>query len=134
MQHYPLAALATLLALLTYFAAIQRVGKARERFNIVAPAVTGHAEFERSYRVQMNALEWLPIFLVSLWLFAIYWSDWLAALLGLVWIIGRIIYMLAYTKDPATRSTGFLIQLAATAVLFFGALGKVIWVAVALRL
>ncbi|MGH6988181.1 MAG: MAPEG family protein [Caulobacteraceae bacterium] len=134
MQHYPLAALASLLALLTYFATIQRVGRARQRFNIVAPAVTGHPEFERNYRVQMNALEWLPIFLVSLWLFAIYWSDWVAALLGLVWIIGRVIYMLAYTKDPATRSTGFLIQMAATAVLFVGALGKVIWVAVALHL
>src|SRR3954465_15530933 len=35
--------------------------------------------FERVFRVQMNTLEWMPIFLPSLWLFAIYVSDPIAA-------------------------------------------------------
>ena len=39
------------------------------------PAISGNPDFERVFRVQMNTLEWLPIFLPSLWLFAIYISD-----------------------------------------------------------
>jgi glutathione S-transferase len=79
----------------------------------------------------MNTLEWLPLFLVSLWLFALSWgSDMIAAGIGLVWIIGRIIYMTGYTKAAEARSTGFGIQALATGVLLFGALGKIIWMLV----
>jgi uncharacterized MAPEG superfamily protein len=76
-------------------------------------------------RVQSNTLEWLPIFLVSLWLFAIYWNELVAAGLGIVWIIGRLIYSVGYIADPAKRSMGFLIQLLACAVLLLGALGRI---------
>jgi len=44
------------------------------------------------------------IFLPSLWLFAIYISDGLAAALGLVWIAGRILYMTGYSQ--AAKSAG----------------------------
>jgi glutathione S-transferase len=107
-----------------------RVGQARAKLGIIAPAVTGHPDFERAYRIQMNTLEWLPIFLVSLWLFAVYWNDRVAAAIGLIWIVGRILYMTGYTKEASARGPGFLTQAVATAVLFFGALGKIIWVAV----
>jgi glutathione S-transferase len=62
----------------------------------------------------MNTLEWLAMFLPALWLGAIWHSDGVAAGLGLVWIIGRIIYMLAYVADPKTRSLGFVVQMLAT--------------------
>jgi uncharacterized membrane protein YecN with MAPEG domain len=77
--------------------------------------------------VQSNTLEWLPIFLVSLWLFAIYWNELVAAGMGVVWIVGRVVYSAGYMADPAKRSTGFLIQLAACAVLLFGALGRIVY-------
>jgi uncharacterized MAPEG superfamily protein len=104
-----------------------RVGSARQRFGVEAPAVTGHPEFERHFRVQANTLEGLIVFLPSLWLFAAYLSELVAAGLGLVWVVGRVIYMTSYAKDPKTRSAGFGIQALATVALLFGALGAVAW-------
>jgi uncharacterized membrane protein YecN with MAPEG domain len=129
-DNHALVAIVTLISLLLYFMMGLRVGEGRTKFGIVAPAVTGHPEFERRYRVQMNTLEWLPIYVVSLWLFAIYWNDRAAAVIGVIWIVGRILYMTSYSKDAATRGPGFGIQALATGVLLFGALGKIIWVAI----
>jgi glutathione S-transferase len=131
MQAHILVAIITLAALLLYFVMAIEVGRARGRFGVPAPAISGHADFERVFRVQANTLEWLPIFLVSLWLFAIYWSDLVAAGFGLVWIVGRILYMTGYAKAAEARSLGFLIQLVATATLLVGALGRLIWLFVA---
>ncbi|HEY5072732.1 MAG TPA: MAPEG family protein [Caulobacteraceae bacterium] len=129
-QNHSLVAIVTLISLLLYFMMGLRVGEGRTKFGIVAPAVTGHPEFERRYRVQVNTLEWLPIYIVSLWLFALYWNDRIAALVGVVWIVGRILYMVSYSKDAASRGPGFGIQALATGFLLFGALGKIIWVAI----
>lgn len=128
MHPHSLVALVTLLALLTYFWMSIRVPRARAKCGIQAPAMTGDPILERTVRAHYNTLEWLPIFLVSMWLFAIYWNDLVAAALGVVWIIGRIMYAVAYVEDPAKRGPGFLIQALATAVLLFGALGRVIYV------
>jgi len=120
-------ALVTLLALMVYVWMFMRVGSARQKFGVEAPAVTGHPEFERHFRIQANTLEGLIVFLPSLWLFSAYLSDIAAAGLGLVWIAGRILYMLSYAKDPKTRSAGFGIQALATLALLFGAIGGVVW-------
>ena len=120
-------ALVTLLALLVYFWMSVQVGRARGKSGINAPAMTGDEQLERAVRVQSNTLEWLPIFLASLWLFAVYWNELIAAGLGIVWIIGRVIYSVGYMADPAKRSAGFLIQLLASAALLFGALGKIVY-------
>ena len=116
----------TLAALLVYLWTGIRAGAARARYKVEAPAVTGSPEFERAYRVQLNTLEWLPLFLPSLWLFAWYWSAPIAAALGVVWIIGRVNYGLAYVADPAKRGPGFGLQAFATLVLLLGALGKAV--------
>jgi uncharacterized membrane protein YecN with MAPEG domain len=126
MQHR-WTAIVTLLALLAYIGMIMQVGRARGQSGIHAPAMTGDPLLERSIRVQSNTLEWLPIFLASLWLFAIYWNELVAAAIGIVWIIGRLLYAIGYIAAPAKRSTGFLIQFAASLVLLFGALGKIIY-------
>jgi uncharacterized membrane protein YecN with MAPEG domain len=120
-------AIVTLAALILYIVMSVRVGQARARFGVAAPAITGHEDFERVFRVQANTLEWLPIFLASLWLFAIYWDDRVSAGLGVVWIVGRFLYMTGYSKAAGSRSTGFLIQMGATAALLFGALGRIIY-------
>ncbi len=120
-------ALVTLCALLMYVWTGVQVGRARGKSGIHPPAMTGDPLLERAVRVQSNTLEWLPIFLVSLWLFALYWNELVAAGFGIVWIIGRVVYALGYTADPARRSTGFLIQFLASAVLLLGALGRIVF-------
>jgi glutathione S-transferase len=127
MMQHRWVALVTLLALLTYFWMSTRVPLARNKCGIQAPAMTGDPLLERTIRAHYNTLEWLPIFLVSLWLFAIYWNELVAAAVGVVWIIGRILYALGYSADAAKRGPGFLIQSVAVAVLLFGALGKIVY-------
>jgi glutathione S-transferase len=125
MYHY--TALVTCVAILFYFYASIRVGKARQTFGVKAPATTGNSDFERVFRVHMNTLEWMPIFLPSLWLFAVYISDPIAAALGLVWIAGRILYMTGYSQAAEKRSVGFGVQWLAATMLWLGALGMIIW-------
>jgi glutathione S-transferase len=127
MNSHPWTALVTIAALLVYLYMGLRVGRARGKYNIVAPAISGHPDFERDFRIHANTLEWLPLFLVSLWLFSLYWNDVAAALVGLVWIAGRILYLTGYSKAAAARGQGFGIQALATGVLLFGALGRVVW-------
>jgi len=127
-QSHALVAIVTLVSLLAYVWMILRIPGARRRTGIDAPAMSGHPELERHLRVQANTVEWLVIYLPSLWLFAIYWNDLVAAALGGVWILGRVVYALGYAADPKKRELGFIIQALATAVLLFGALGRAIWV------
>jgi glutathione S-transferase len=114
--------LVTLGALLFYFWTSLQVGAARTKFKVPAPATTGNPDFERVFRVQMNTLEWLPIFLVSLWTFTLYWDGRVGAIIGLIWIVGRYLYAHGYAIAADQRSMGFLIQGLAVLFLFLGAL------------
>jgi glutathione S-transferase len=125
MYHY--TALVTLLALLFYVVTSMSVSRARTKYGVKLPAISGNADFERVFRVQMNTLEWLPIFLPSLWLFAVYIGDAIAAAIGAVWIVGRILYMTGYYRSVPQRGPGFAIQALATFALLLGALGAVVW-------
>jgi len=117
----------TLLAIGFYFFLATQVARARAKFGVALPATTGHPDFERIFRVHINTLEWMPTFLVSLWLCALYLSDLLAAALGLVWIAGRLWYFVGYRKAVQGRLPGFFLQSMACAVLFIGAAAGVIW-------
>jgi uncharacterized membrane protein YecN with MAPEG domain len=121
-QQFPWTALVTLLALGVYLGMIIGAGRARGKYKIAAPATTGDPTFERHFRVHMNTLESLPVFLPSLWLFASYWGDPWAAGIGAFWTIGRLLYWASYVRDPKTRSAGFAIQGGTSLVLFLGAL------------
>jgi glutathione S-transferase len=120
-------ALVTCLAILFYFFTTIQVSKARAAFGVKVPAISGNPDFERVFRVQANTLEWMPIFLPSLWLFAIYVSDPFAALLGLVWIAGRTLYMTGYSQAADKRGRGFGVQAGAAILLWLGALGAIVW-------
>ncbi|MGB3866921.1 MAG: MAPEG family protein [Xanthobacteraceae bacterium] len=124
---YTSVALVTLLSLMAYAWMGAMVARARQRVGIFAPAMTGDPVLERTIRAHLNTLEWLPIFLPSLWLFAIYWSPRVAAVLGLVWIVGRIVYFLGYRTAAGKRRPGFFIQAMATFALLAGALGRLIY-------
>lgn len=102
-----LVTIVLVLALLQYFVFGMLVGAARGKYGVKAPAVTGNEVFERYFRVQMNTLELLVILVPSLWLFGQYVSATWAAILGAVYLVGRIVYLKAYVADPARRSAGF---------------------------
>jgi len=122
MTAFPLTALITLLMCLLMVALGINVGRARGRYGIKAPAVTGHEMFERAYRVQMNTLEGALPMLPALWLYAGFIGDAGAAIAGAVWLLARVWYALAYLSDPAKRSGGFAISFLAFAGLWLGAL------------
>jgi glutathione S-transferase len=124
---YHLTALVTCLTIAFYVFASTMVSRARSAYGVKLPATSGHPDFDRVQRVHMNTLEWLPIFLPSLWLFAIYIGDLAAGLLGLVWIVGRILYLIGYTKAVEKRGPGFAIQGLACVVLWAGSLGAIVW-------
>ncbi|MEQ1489653.1 MAG: MAPEG family protein [Terricaulis sp.] len=129
MQSHAYVAVVTALALLVYLWTVIGVGAARRKSGIKAPTMTGDPLLERAVRVQANTLEWLPIFLPSLWLCHLFWQQQdqtgiIVAAIGVVWIVGRILYGLGYVVDPSKREMGFLIQFLASIVLLLGALGK----------
>ena len=120
------SAIVTVLAVVFYFFIATRVGVARQKFGVKLPAIAGHPDFERVFRVHMNTLEWMPIFLPLLWLCAIFFSDGVAALLGLVWIAGRVLYFTGYTKAVEKRRSGFFIQAMACVLLLLGVIAGIV--------
>ncbi|MFZ6875225.1 MAPEG family protein [Undibacterium sp. Di27W] len=111
----------TLAVLCMYIWNVIIVGRMRNVHKVPAPAMDGPPEFLRAMRVQANTVEQMVFFFPALWLCAIWSGDIPAALLGLVWLFGRIIYALAYLKDASKRSTGFLISSVAAIALMLGA-------------
>lgn len=109
--------LVTLLAVFQFFAFGGLVARARGRYGVKAPATTGHEMFERYYRVQMNTMETLILFLPSLWIAALYWSPPLMAAVGAVYLVGRMVYLRSYVADPAKRDVGYAISVAPAGIL-----------------
>jgi glutathione S-transferase len=112
----------TALAVLQFIVFGFRVGAARERFGVKAPAVSGNEAFERVFRVQMNTLEMLVAFLPGLYLFSHYFNPLWAVGLGVVYLLGRELYSAAYVRDPAKRGPGFGMTFIPTVVLVVGGL------------
>lgn len=122
-MHYHETAFVTMLSMILFFVLTYKVGQARGKYKVQAPATTGNADFERVFRVHYNTMESLVLHLPSMWLFAIYISDCWAAVLGGVWILGRILYAKTYYADASKRTPGVAISTGATAILMLGALG-----------
>ena len=103
-----LSATATLLIVAFYFFTAFRVGNLRGRHDIKAPACSGHPEFDRAYRVQLNTLEQMAMTLPLLWIATLFpvGPAWLPAAIGLLWVLGRIVYLRAYMADPEKRLIG----------------------------
>jgi glutathione S-transferase len=114
-------AVVTLLAVALYFFFATRVAAGRGRFGVALPATTGAADFERIFRIHQNTLEWMPTFLAPLWLCAVYLSDAGAAAVGLLWVVGRVLYFRGYSRAVEGRLPGFFVQTSACVLLFLGA-------------
>jgi uncharacterized membrane protein YecN with MAPEG domain len=127
MQTYYYPAIVTLVTALVYFWMALTVARAHARTGILAPTMTGDPVLERTIRAHLNTLEWMPIALPSMWLLAIYWSPAAAAILGLVWIIGRLIYFYGYIAEAKKRFPGFFIQSLAAFTMLLGAFGRIIY-------
>jgi len=119
------------LALLQFMVFGGLVGRARVKYEITAPAVTGDPVYERYHRVHYNTMEQLVIFIPGMLLFGEYVNAWGATGLGLIFILGRIVYFRAYIVDPAKRGPGFGLTMMPTAILLLGGLGGAIWSAIA---
>ncbi|WP_294000812.1 MAPEG family protein [Sphaerotilus sp.] len=113
--------LVTFLALVQYLVFGGLVGSARGRYGVKAPATTGNELFERHYRVQMNTLELLVVFVPALWMAAKYWSPAAMAAVGAVYLVGRVVYQRAYTRAPAQRTLGFALSIGPVSVLLVAA-------------
>ena len=111
-----------MLALLEYVAMAALVGRAREKFGILAPTMTGHPDFERVIRVHLNTLENLIIFVPAVWIFASYVSALWAAILGLVFVVARALYAIGYLRAAEKRSIGAAITGLVDLVLVVGGL------------
>lgn len=112
------ASFITLLNVLVLFFAMGLVGRARGKYDIKAPACSGHEGFECAYRAHLNTVEQTVMFLPVLWIASLngfeLWAHWL----GLAWILGRVWYIVGYNKAPSARSGGFLLGFLAFIGLF----------------
>ena len=124
---YPYAALVTGLAILLYIWTGVVVGKARKAHGVDYPNTHGSDDFNRVWRAHQNTLEQLVIFLPSLWLFAVIVNDCWAGIVGVIWALGRILYVRGYVAAAPKRAPGFMIAILATAVALFWSLGAVVW-------
>ena len=116
------ATLIVLLALLQYVWFTARVGLARGKYNVNAPACDGDESWNRLFRVQQNTLEQLVVFIPATYAFAFYMSGLWVLIPGLAFLVGRFLYSLEYVKDPKTRTPGMVITMMANVVLVLGAL------------
>ena len=111
-----------LLAIVQFIVFGMLVGAARGKYGIKAPAMTGNEHFERAVRVQMNTLEQLVAFIPALLLAAVYWPPTYVAAVGVVYLVGRVIFRQAYVKDPAKRGLGFMLTFFPTVLLVLAGL------------
>ena len=121
-----MTALVILAALAQYLYFTFRVGAARGKYGVEAPAARGDEAWERLFRVQQNTLEQLVAFIPALVLFGFYLSSTWVVLPGLVFLVGRQLYSHEYVNNPKSRGPGMGVTFIATAVLMIGALTGII--------
>jgi glutathione S-transferase len=114
--------LVIVVALIEFLLFSYAVGRARTRYQVPAPAMSGHEVFDRYFRAQMNTLEQLVLFLPAIWLFARYVNAWAAVALGVLFIVGRALYFRGYVQAAESRHAGFVLSAIPNVTLLVGAL------------
>lgn len=118
--------LVTLLMLAEYMLIGYGVSRARTRYGVKAPAVTGDPQFERWFRAQQNTVEQLIAVIPALWIFGLTLDPRWAAALGAVFIVSRAFYVYGYVQTGGGRHYGYVVGAWATGALLFGALWGVL--------
>lgn len=126
MHDYSLTVLGTLAALAVYLWSTLRVGGARGKYGVKAPATTGHPDFERAFRAHQNTLEQLAMFLPLVLVVALLFGDMWGGIYAGVWTAGRILYVLGYSAAAEKRGPGFMIAGLATLAALLASIGKVV--------
>ena len=119
--------LVAMLAIAQYIFFAFKVGLARGKYGVTAPATSGHEMFDRIYRVQSNTLEQLVCFLPALFVASLYWPPIYMAVIGLLYLVGRTLYWLSYVKDPGSRGTGFMMTFASTVLLILASVAGILF-------
>ena len=119
--------LVAMLAIAQYIFFSFKVGLARGKYGVTAPATSGHEMFDRIYRVQSNTLEQLVCFLPALFVASLYWPPIYMAVIGLLYLVGRTLYWLSYVKDPGSRGTGFMMTFASTVLLILASVAGILF-------
>jgi glutathione S-transferase len=120
----PWPALVTVFALALYFMLTINVGRARAKYGVPVPQMTGNPDFERVVRVHYNTLEQLIFFLPLLWIFSLYINPIWGSAIGAVWVVGRVIYAWGYYQEAGKRAPGFAIASLSGLILLMGSLWK----------
>lgn len=118
----PWPSLVTVAALILYLVMTINVGRARAKYQVAPPQMSGDPNFERVIRVQQNTVEQLVLFLPALWLFSQFVSPVWGAGIGAVWLVGRVVYAWGYYQAAEKRLPGFAISSLASMSLLLGAL------------
>ena len=115
-----------LAALIEYIVFTGLVGRARGKYKVSAPAMTGHPDFERANRVHQNTLESLIVFIPAAWIFGLYVSPRWAAAIGVLFVVARALYAVGYLRAAEKRSLGAGLTALDNIVLVVGALVGVV--------
>ena len=83
-------ALVTIAAVVYTFILSGLVGAARAKTGVNAPAIAGQPDFDKAFRIHMNTVEQLVLFIPVLWLATSVVGDLWAAEIGVVWVVGRV--------------------------------------------
>ena len=110
-------------ALLQFFAFGMLAGVQRMKTGVEAPAISGNDIFERYFRVHYNTMEQLVIFVPAIYLYGTYISVNWAAGLGVVFTIGRFVYLKMYIANPKKRGIGFGLTMVPNTILLLGGIG-----------
>jgi len=107
-----LTAAVTIFAALILLWVAMMVARVRRRHKIMAPAMSGPLELECAIRAQGNSTEQAMIFFPLLWMAALFFHiiGWLVPALGLLWCLGRIVFVIGYIQAPSKRFAGFAIS------------------------
>ena len=132
MNEYPFTSLVTLGLVILGWLLANRVSKARLDFSQSdRPSAMQHSveiysdpKFMIAFRNQMNLLEHLILFMPTLWIFAFGFSDGLAAVVGLGYFIGRLLYARSY---PHSHRVGFMLAWVSMLVLMIGAVASSVY-------
>ena len=111
-----------ILAVVQYIAFGILVGRARGKYNVPAPACSGDPIFERYWRVHQNTLEQLVAFLPAIFLYAYIGNPVIAAGAGVVYLLGRLLYLRGYVANPESRAIGFVLTFLPTVFMLLASL------------
>jgi glutathione S-transferase len=97
------------------------VGRGRETYGVPAPATSGHPTWERLNRAHQNSIEQLVLFIPLFLAYCFNTGLRSGVLLGVLFLIARIVYAAGYTRDAERRAAGAFLTFAIQAWLAVGA-------------